>query len=183
MARAYYPDGGTFKPFTPEMVGAIGYYQTTMFHTAVLKLGTYQAQSTSSGDGFTIVSTITAGYNGNLPQQLVSILTFRFGNGSGTLYGGWQTSFPAYNTDVEYYYTVSGSNVTVYCKNDAYNSQNTYYEFIGRTEGWTNNSVVATLPSGATKFTPVYTSTSADAQIVVSGSQPSNPSAVLWVKP
>lgn len=109
MARAYYPDGGTFKPFTPEMVGAVGYYQTTMFHTAVLKLDTYQAQSTSSRDGFTIMSTITAGYNGNLSQQLVSILTFRFGNGSGTLYNGWQTSFPIYNTDVEYYYMVSGS--------------------------------------------------------------------------
>ena len=183
MARAYYPEGDAFKPFTPEMVGAVGYYQTIMFYTSVLKLGTYQAQSTDSGDGFTIISTITGGYNGNLSQQLVTVLTFRFGNGSGTLYSGWQTSFPTYNTGVEYYYTVSGSTVTVYCKNDSYNSQNTYYEFIGRTEGWTNDSVVTTLPSSATKFTPVYISTSSDAQIVVSSSQPSNPSATLWIKP
>lgn len=184
MARAYYPDGDTFKPFTAEMVGGVGSYDVPMFAQSVLKLGTYSAANDNSGDGFTIVSTITAGYNANIGQQLVSVLTFRFSNGQGNpLYNGWQTSFPSYNQDVEYYYSVSGNIVTVYCKNNSYSGWNASYALIGHSESWSNLITVSDLPSSAIKFEPVYTHTSADAPIVVSSSQPNSPSATLWIVP
>ena len=184
MARAYYPDGGTFKPFSAEMVGGVASYDVPMFNQSTLKLGSYSAANNNAGDGFTIISTITEGYNAGITQQLVSILTFRFSNGQGSpLYNGWQTSFPAYTFGLEYYYTVSGSIVDIYCKNNSFNGLNVSYVLIGRSENWQHLITGSDLPSNAVKFTPVYTNTSVDAPIVVSASQPNNPSATLWIVP
>lgn len=181
MARAYYGSGDNYTPWTADMVGGIARYHIPMFNQCYLCLGTYAAQSTRSGDGFTIVSTVTGGYNGQISQQTVDILTFRFGNGSGILYDGYQATLPASNTSVTYYYSVSGGNITVWCNNTSFNSQNVYYAFIGRNEGWTqSNATQTTKPSNLKQFTRVSIVTSYDPEVVVSSSQPSNTNAKLW---
>ena len=183
MARAYYENDDNYMPWTADMVGGIARYHVPMFNQSYLCLGTYAAQSTNNGDGFTIVSTITGGYNGQVPQQTVDILTFRFGNGSGILYEGYQATLPASNNSVTYYYSVSGVNITVWCNNTTFNGQNTYYAFIGRNEGWTqSNTTQTTKPSNLKQFTRVSIITSYDPEIVVSSSQPSNTNAKLWLQ-
>lgn len=185
MAKAYYNDGGVQKRWTASMVDGVGYSIVPAFSLGWLYIGSYHASVSNGGNGFTLLSTITGGYNGHIAQQLCTIITFRFGNGSGTLYNGWQLSLPTQNEMVTYWYHVSRSQVDVYCKNNSFNSSDSGIVLLsGDPDLWTckGGTILNNQPTDVVQFAKITPHTSFDPQIVVSKSQPTNTNAALWVK-
>lgn len=184
MAKAYYPSGNAFKEWTANMVNAAASYETPSFNNSIYHLGYYTYVNTTSGEGPTLLCTYAGGYNGNITQQLVTLLTFRFGNGSGTLYNGWAMDFPATLTTVNYYYQYGSNKVNIYCDNKSYSGTYQGYTVISGSERWTDvNKTVSALPSGAVAFRDLALMSSYDAPVIVSSSQPSNTNATLWIQP
>lgn len=166
------------------MVNASASYEIPAFSNGIWHLGYYTYTSTTSGEGPTLLSTIAGGYNGNITQQIVTLMTFRFGNGSGTLYNGWSMDFPSILTTVNYYYHYSNNRVNIYCQNTSYSGNYQGYTVLSGSARWTNvGKTVSALPSGAAAFRDIALMSSYDSPIVVAGSQPSNTNATLWIKP
>lgn len=184
MAKAYYNDGGVQKRWTASMVDGVGYSIMPAFNSCWLYIGSYHAPVSNGGHGFTLLSTIIAGYNGNIRQQLCTIITFRFGNGMDILYNGWSLSLPTKNGEISYWYHVSGSQVDVYCKSDSYNSDDASIVFLsGNPDLWTCHSrILSSPPTDVVQFAEIRPHTSFDPQIVVSENRPTNANAALWVK-
>lgn len=156
------------------MVDGVGYSIMPAFDNGWLYIGSYHALFSDRGGGFTLLSTILGGYNGAIDQQLCTIITFRFGNGKGTLYNGWQLSLPSPNAAVTYWYHVSGSQVDVYCKSDTYNADSSSIVFLsGDPDLWTYKGIfLGSKPTDVVQFAEIRPHTSFDPQIVVSQSQP-----------
>lgn len=166
------------------MVNAAASYEIPSFNNGIWHLGYYIYTSTTGGEGPTLLSTIAGGYNGNITQQLVTLMTFRFGNGSGTLFNGWSMDFPSISTAVNYYYKYGSNRINIYCQNSSYSGGYQGYTVLSGSERWTNvGQTVSALPSGAAAFRDIAPMSSYDSPIVVASSQPSNTNARLWIQP
>lgn len=166
------------------MVNAAASYEIPYFSKGIWHLGYYTYESTTSGEGPTLLSTIAGGYNGNINQQLVTLMTFRFGNGSGTTSNGWSMDFPSISTAVNYYYKYGNNRINIYCQNSSYSGAYQGYTVLSGSERWTNvGQTVSALPSEAAAFQDIAPMSSYDSPIVVASSQPSNTNARLWIQP
>lgn len=184
MARAYYPEGNKYKPWSADMVGASQLLTFPSDAVTKMYLGKFVASSTTNGQSFTLNLHTNFGYNGAVEQAQEVTLRFAFGNGSNRLQVGWASYFPANNPAIIFYYRVEGTTVHVYYDSTTYPGNNTTYSVhCSEYNKWTHiGENISSIPSDATEFTRVGVINTVDSEVVVSSSQPTNNNAKIWVK-
>lgn len=184
MARAYYPEGNKYKPWSADMVGASQLLTFPSDAVTKMYLGKFVASTTTNGQSFTLNLHTNFGYNGAVEQAQEVTLRFAFGNGSNILQVGWASYFPANNPAIIFYYRVEGTTVHVYYDSTTYPGNNTTYSVhCSEYNKWTHiGENISSIPSDATEFTQVGVINTVDSEVVVSSSQPTNNNAKIWVK-
>lgn len=184
MARAYYPEGDSYKPWSADMVGASQLLYFPSHSKTTVYLGKFIATNNTNGQSFTLNLHTNCGYNGQVGQAQEITLRFSFGNGSGNLQVGWASYFPTNDSNMIFYYRVEGITIHIYCDVKLYPGVHTTYSVhVSEYNKWIHiGEAISSIPSGAIEFTRVGAISTVDSEVVVSSSQPSNPNAKIWVK-
>lgn len=184
MARAYYPEGDSYKPWSADMVGASQLLYFPSNSATKMYLGKFIATDSRNGQSFTLNLHTNCGYNGMVGQAQEITVRFAFGNGSGNLQVGWASYFPENNPSIIFYYKVEGTTVHLYYDMKVYPGVHTTYSVhVSEHNQWVHiGEEISSIPSDVTEFTQVGTVTTVDPEVVVSSSQPSSNNAKIWVK-
>lgn len=187
MAKAYYPSGSSFKEWTPEMVGALGIKGENQLVSLT--------HNTTNATGFRTLWQTTVS-NTWLNCRAVYIVTSRH-SGTGILCVGFSTmgSLTEYTWDLELFGQTAG---TTYgdCFSLAYNTSTHVLSLYARLQDYNDckisvlGSTGLPMPSNGTWVTSLPTTNTArinvrinNQQIYVQDSQPTSPSAILWIDP
>ena len=187
MAKAYYPSGSSFKEWTPDMVGALGVKGNNQLVTLT--------HNSTNATGFRTVwqTTVTSTWwNG----RAVYIVTSRH-SGTGILCAGFSTtgSLTSYTWDLELFGQTAGTTYAD-CFSLAYNTSTHVLSLYARMQDYNdlNMSVLGNIgfpmPSNGTWLTSLPTTNTTRIntklnfqQVYVQSSQPTSPSAILWIEP
>lgn len=92
MARAYYPVNGSYKEWTPDMVGAAA---SSHSHTSIASRGNVTAETGVAGRPAVAGLSMSQVYNNNYPTPYGNVISLR-GMGDGQVLVGWSGTDGAY---------------------------------------------------------------------------------------
>lgn len=181
MARAYYPSGNGYVPWTADMVNG--------FSLDGLN-GVSLTHNTQNEPGYRCVLNYTAAGPWENHQCVYTVASRHSGNGIISFKISTTTTTDITDVDLQYFGVakemfedawiaiVNGDNVKLYVKMMDYNTTRlACLQRVGFPQMTTDYPWVTELPSGTQYQVNINNS-----EVIVSSSQPTNPNAKIWVK-